>query len=76
MRQDGGIEVINTAIERLGKKHAEHIAKYGEDNHLRLTGLHETSSMEKFSAGVADRGASIRIPNYTRYNNKGYLEDR
>lgn len=76
MRQDGGIEVINTAVERLGKKHLEHIAKYGEDNHLRLTGLHETSSMEKFSAGVADRGASIRIPNYTRYNNKGYLEDR
>jgi len=35
---------------------------YGDDNHLRLTGLHETSSMEKFSVGNGSRGASIRIP--------------
>lgn len=76
MREDGGIKYIQEAIERLGKKHAEHIAQYGSDNHLRLTGLHETSSMDKFSYGVADRGASVRIPNSTRYSNKGYFEDR
>ncbi len=28
----------------------------------RLTGLHETSSIDDFSSGVANRGASIRIP--------------
>ena len=56
---------------------AEHIAVYGEDNHLRLTGLHETQSIDKFSYGVSDRGASIRIPIATVENGwKGWLEDR
>ena len=50
---------------------------YGHGNEKRLTGLHETQSMEKFSYGVSDRGASIRIPISTVKNNwKGYLEDR
>ena len=55
----------------------EHIAVYGPDNHLRLTGLHETQSIDKFSYGLADRGASIRIPHAFMNNDyKGYLEDR
>ena len=55
----------------------EHIEVYGADNHLRLTGLHETQSIDKFSFGVSDRGASIRIPIATVENGwKGYLEDR
>ena len=50
---------------------------YGEDNHLRLTGLHETQAIDKFSYGVSDRGASIRIPIATVENGwKGWLEDR
>ncbi|MCB0628788.1 MAG: glutamine synthetase beta-grasp domain-containing protein [Saprospiraceae bacterium] len=54
-----------------------HIAVYGADNHLRLTGLHETQSIDKFSFGVSDRGASIRIPVYTvDHDWSGYLEDR
>src|ERR1700743_2705427 len=43
----------------------EHIEVYGADNHLRLTGKHETASIHDFSYGVSDRGASIRIPLYT-----------
>ena len=34
----------------------------GKDNERRLTGAHETSSIHDFSAGVANRGCSIRIP--------------
>jgi len=49
---------------------------YGEDNKLRLTGEHETSSMEKFSVGNGSRGASIRIPVMTIELGKGYYEDR
>ena len=41
---------------------AAHIAVYGPDNHLRLTGLHETQAIDKFSYGLSDRGASIRMP--------------
>ena len=55
----------------------EHIAVYGADNHLRLTGLHETQAIDEFSYGVSDRGASIRIPIATVTNGwKGWLEDR
>jgi glutamine synthetase len=56
---------------------AEHIAVYGADNHLRLTGKHETQSIDKFSFGIMDRGASIRIPIATVDSGwKGWLEDR
>ncbi|HAA11338.1 MAG TPA: glutamine synthetase [Cytophagales bacterium] len=55
----------------------EHIAVYGADNDQRLTGEHETQSIDKFSYGVSDRGASIRIPVYTvEHGWSGYLEDR
>jgi len=76
MRNDGGYDAIIKAIEKLGKKHAEHIAVYGIDNDQRLTGRHETASHEKFSYGVADRGASVRIPNMAKKDGKGYFEDR
>ena len=56
---------------------ADHIAVYGADNDQRLTGLHETQSMDKFSYGVSDRGASIRIGIATvEAGWKGWLEDR
>ena len=55
----------------------EHIAVYGHDNHLRLTGKHETQSIDQFSYGISDRGASIRIPIATVERGwKGWLEDR
>ena len=55
----------------------EHIAVYGPDNHMRLTGLHETQSIDKFNYGVANRGASIRVPHsFVNNDYKGYLEDR
>lgn len=55
----------------------EHIDVYGADNHLRLTGKHETASIHDFSYGVSDRGASIRIPVGMVSNGwSGYLEDR
>jgi len=42
-----------------------------------LTGLHETAPLDRFSYGVGDRGASIRIPqSFIDNGYKGYLEDR
>ena len=71
---------INAAIEKLSKRHKEHIINYdpsgGEDNKRRLTGLHETASFDTFSSGVANRGASIRIPRQVMEEGYGYLEDR
>ncbi|GAB3745606.1 glutamine synthetase beta-grasp domain-containing protein [Spirosoma pomorum] len=54
-----------------------HIDVYGADNEMRLTGKHETQSIDQFSYGVSDRGASIRIPIATVERGwKGWLEDR
>jgi glutamine synthetase len=76
MREPGGIKDIEAAIEKLSLKHAEHIAVYGDDNDLRLTGRHETGHIGSFSSGVANRGASIRIPRHVNAQGYGYLEDR
>ncbi|XP_061658000.1 glutamine synthetase-like [Syngnathoides biaculeatus] len=80
MREEGGLQYIEQAIKKLSKKHMEHIKKYdphgGQDNTRRLTGLHETSNVNEFSAGIANRGASIRIPRQVGQEKKGYFEDR
>jgi glutamine synthetase len=76
MREPGGIQAINAAIEKLSKRHDEHIAVYGDDNDLRLTGRHETGHINSFSSGVANRGASIRVPRHVAEKGYGYLEDR
>jgi len=76
MRDAGGYKVIIAAIEKLEKKHEEHIKVYGTGNERRLTGAHETASIDKFSYGVANRGASVRIPRTAEADQCGYFEDR
>ncbi|MBC8216214.1 MAG: glutamine synthetase beta-grasp domain-containing protein [Candidatus Marinimicrobia bacterium] len=76
MREDGGLKFVKEACKKLGKKHKEHIAVYGAHNEERLTGLHETCSIDDYRYGVSDRGASVRIPMITASDGKGYLEDR
>jgi glutamine synthetase len=75
-RSEGGYEVIKEHCKRLEEAHKSHIQVYGRDNHLRLSGKYETSSMDKFSYGVANRAASVRIPVGTESEKKGYYEDR
>jgi glutamine synthetase len=77
MREVGGKEYFEKLMAAFNKHMDEHIAVYGPENHLRLTGLHETQSIDKFTYGVADRGASIRVPHsFINSGYKGYLEDR
>ena len=47
-RNEGGYEIIKKAIEKLGLRHKEHIAAYGEGNERRLTGRHETADINTF----------------------------
>lgn len=77
MRSTGGEAWFMKLMDAFEKNCALHIAAYGPDNDQRLTGLHETQSIDKFSWGVADRGASIRVPHaFVNNDYKGYLEDR
>lgn len=80
MREAGGLKQIEAAIERLDRNHNAHIRLYdpkgGKDNERRLCGRLETSDIKTFSAGVANRGASVRIPRQVADDGFGYLEDR
>lgn len=77
MREKGDESVFTKICENFGKHIERHISVYGAYNDQRLTGLHETQAIDKFSYGVSDRGASIRIPVSTKADGwKGRLEDR
>ena len=77
MRENADMEYMNLICSSMGEYHDKSIEVYGDGNERRLTGDHETSSIDRFSWGALDRSASIRIPIYTVNNNgKGYLEDR
>ena len=77
LRDVGGKPYFEKLMAAFNTHRDEHIAVYGPDNHLRLTGLHETQSIDKFSYGIADRGASVRVPHsFVNAGYKGYLEDR
>jgi glutamine synthetase len=71
-----GMAAINKAIDLLEKNHQKHIAVYGHELELRLTGKHETAPISQFIAGVGHRGASVRIPRPVANKGYGYLEDR
>ena len=76
MRDKDGDIKIHEAIQKLEQKHYEHIQVYGSGNEKRLTGMHETCSINQFRWGISDRGASIRVPEQVAKDGKGYLEDR
>ena len=76
MREVGGKELFDNIFSAFERNHIKHIANYGSSNEMRLTGRHETQSIDKFSWGVSDRGSSIRVPQATAKEWIGYLEDR
>ena len=77
MRDLGDEGVFTKICDEFGKNIERHISVYGPENDQRLTGAHETQSIDQFSYGVSDRGASIRIPIGTVEDGwKGRLEDR
>ncbi|MDA0826259.1 MAG: glutamine synthetase beta-grasp domain-containing protein [Proteobacteria bacterium] len=77
MRDLGDEAVFTKICEHFGRHIERHMSVYGAYNDQRLTGKHETQSIDQFSYGVSDRGASIRIPVSTVVDGwKGRLEDR
>ena len=77
MRESGNEDTFTRICEEFAKNIGRHINVYGAHNEHRLTGKHETQSIDQFSYGVSDRGASIRIPIGTVEDGwKGRLEDR
>ncbi|XP_037678637.1 glutamine synthetase-like [Choloepus didactylus] len=79
MREENGLKYTEESIEKLSKRHQDHIHAYDPkgslDNARRLTGFNEPSNINNFSAGVANCGASICIPRIVGQEKKGYFED-
>ncbi len=71
-----GYDAVVAACEKLGTRVLEHVENYGHDIQSRLTGKHETAPWNKYSYGVSNRGASVRIPWQVARDQKGYAEDR
>jgi glutamine synthetase len=77
LRTCGDEKIFNKVCLGFARNIDRHMSVYGAHNEQRLTGKHETQSIDEFSYGVSDRGASIRIPIGTVQNKwKGRLEDR
>lgn len=76
MREAGDKKYILDVCDALSVKHDNHMKVYGEENEKRLTGDCETQHFSKFTYGVSDRGASVRIPAQTAMDWCGYIEDR
>jgi len=76
MREEGGYKIILDTMKRLEEEPLRELTFYGLDNHLRLSGHHETSRPEVFNFSVGGRATSVRIPNAVKEEQKGYFEDR
>jgi glutamine synthetase len=77
MRDEGTEGLFISIMEKASNSHISDMLRYGSNNESRMTGLHETSSYDKFSYGIASRNTSIRIPTATVQSEwKGYAEDR
>lgn len=76
MREPGGIDEIKSGCEKLALTHSAHMEVYGKFNEQRMSGNHETSTMDKFTWAVSNRGCSVRIPLNVVNDGCGYLEDR
>ena len=63
LREVGGKEYFEDLMAAFSAHVGEHIAVYGPDNHLRLTGLHETQAIDKVQLRSVGSGrSSIRMP--------------
>lgn len=76
MREESGFDAIMKSMAKLNNSHTKYIELCGINNDKRLTGSHETSSVDNFTYGIGDRTASVRIPFDTYRNQRGYFEDR
>jgi glutamine synthetase len=76
-RAPGGLDIIiQKHMPKLEKYHKECIALYGEGNKARLMGMYDAPDIDNFEYGIMNRRASIRIPQKTNDEMKGFYEDR
>lgn len=70
------VKSIEEMLIKAKPHHTTLISLMGENNDERMTGMHETSSIDAFTWSVGGRHTSIRLPSTTANNDTGYFEDR
>ena len=75
-RSAGNLEVFNQLALKIEQQYSGLIPYCGKDNNLRMTGEHETANLGKFTWGVGNRAASLRIPSGVVSGVCGYAEFR
>ncbi len=75
-RDENGYDTILEHMEKLSKYQEEAISLYGENNDKRLKGIWDAPSLKKFTYGLMNRKASVRISKKTFDDKKGFYEDR
>jgi len=71
--ESGSMGYLEKLIGNLESHHSDHIKLYGEGNDKRLTGKVEASDIRKFTWGIGDRSASVRVPASVASKKKGYF---
>lgn len=71
-----GIAAMRRIIDALKLEHPSHVRRYGDPRSQRQAGCQEHPEIAAFHCGVANRAASIRIPQAVAQQGGGYLEDR
>jgi glutamine synthetase len=71
-----GWRAIERLLTGLTMTHQAWMPLFGAGNEARLTGQHETSSMDRFTWGIGSRATSVRVPLTTWNAQAGYIEDR
>lgn len=72
--EGSGLLAINEAIEKLSKRHGEHVNAYQFSK--RVFGIKKTAVVDAFTSGVGVRYVSVRIPDRVSKDGYGYFEDR
>ena len=72
----GGLSEIERIMMDLSGLHAAWMPLLGDGNEARLTGIHETSAIDRFTWAVGSRASSVRVPYSTGRDRCGYFEDR
>ncbi len=75
MRESYSLSYIYEIIDKLKKKHDDHLKVYGTGNYVNLNNKNDNFFIDKFFFDIENQNSAIKVPNKTLKLNNYYLED-